>query len=76
MKERRVATLVSSQTEGDGLQSLEDGSDGQRQWLRSRRQEEKQVVSDHFQRDEKQDPALNRWGHESDAVIRMCFNVF
>ena len=41
---RRVAALLSSQTEGDVLQSLDYGSERQRQWLRSRRQEENNVV--------------------------------
>ena len=41
---RRVAALLSSQSEGDVLQSLDYGSERQRQWLRSRRQEENNVV--------------------------------
>lgn len=42
-RESRVA-ILSLQTEGDDLQSLYDGSDRQRQWPRSRRQEKNVVL--------------------------------
>ena len=54
--------------EGMTFRVLVGASDRQRRWLGSRRQEEKNVVL-RSQRDEKQDPALNRRGSESDASV-------
>ena len=68
LKERRVASLLSSQAKADDLQSLDDGSDKTEAVAQVK--ETRRSFALLSQRDETQDPALSRRGFKSEPFCR------